>query len=79
MNIESRLRKLERKTSKEEMVSLVINYHKDPIEQEKIRKQALSEAGIINSKDVIFIIHYGNKPARTWNEKHFMADAKIYQ
>ena len=79
MNLESRIRKLERKMSKEEMVNLVINYHRDPSEQEKIRKQALSEAGITNCKDVIFIIHYGNKPARTWKEECSMANVKEYQ
>jgi hypothetical protein len=70
MAIEARLRRLEQKLNpKAGLITLVINFHPDAVEQEKIRIQALSDAGVASCKDVIFVIHYGSGPARNWQEE----------
>jgi hypothetical protein len=50
---------------KDKIVNVVVNYHKNPNEQEKPKQVVLLEKELSACKNITFIIHYGKAQART--------------
>jgi hypothetical protein len=69
--IKQRLMRLERKLSgQNELTNILIKYNPDQEKQKAVMQQALNDRGLTSEKNVIFVIHYGNKPPETWKEEY---------
>jgi hypothetical protein len=58
MKIKQRLIKLEKQTNeKNQLQTLFVRYHANLEKQQEIKDQALKERGLMNDKNVIFVMH----------------------
>jgi hypothetical protein len=62
--------KLEKQTNgKNQLQTIVVNYNANIEEQQKIKDLALKEKGLIDDKNVIFVMHYGTGIPKTWEKE----------